>query len=441
MITGILAVLHKLCDTKQLDFVEAEEYIEDPYKCEADYPYRSLDTEERGRKRKKETQKKGKKRPKHSSSVEKFTEKNLPKKVDDFLNELAKKFQESGSSAETASSFKKLTSLSLARNTWQRYGSALGLFEKFQKEREAEIKEWNGKEKIEFLCWAEKDTKLSPQTIALYFSAINKLFEMFAMNEKEDYSSIQKTILKGLRNKRAKYSCKQQKKSYSPLTLEILIKVRKFLKNAKESKTSKQSLWTACVTAFWGCFRLREIVCKTKHRFDRFSDLTWEDIKFGKEWVSIMLKSPKAGKPIKVVLGSIAEKKLCPRENLKKLKKVLKRKGIFEEKLPVFRTGTGRNLRPKDLVACLDSLKLPRKSFSGKSFRAGIPNCLTKGPEKFEQREIKSKGRWKSQAYKSYLHEENLDLDLYKKVADFLLKNCKYVQERRRRKPADWPES
>jgi len=404
--------------------VEAIEFIEDPYKSISIHPFRDDVETGHGRKRKREIPEKGTHIPRHTLSAEKFGIDSLPKRVKELVSLLCKKSSLLNENKETRKSFQDFVSLSLARNTWKRYGSALGLLEKFKKANGFQDISWNSATKIQFLCWTGKNSKLKSPTISMYFSAIDKLYNLVNSEEGSECISMQKIILKGIKNKDSKVKRDNRSpKKYTPLTLQILLKVRKFLKLGKFPKVTTMSLWSACIVGFWGCFRLREITCKKEQSFDKYSDLVWEDVTFGKSNVKILLKSPKTGKPLTVVLGKIHHRSFCPVHNLKKLVRLQKKCKIYSMHLPVFRKDSGSNVRPQDLVNCLQKVSKKGEWFQGKSFRAGIPNLLSKEPEMFTCSDVKMSGRWKSHAYQSYLYEKNLDLDLYKKVANHLLTN------------------
>ena len=412
----------RFCEPKQLDLVEAIEFIEDPYKATCLHPFRDGVESGHGRKRKRETIGKGTVTPRHTSSAEKYGTNCLPKKVKDLISSLCSRNSLFSSNKETKKSFIDFVSLSLAKNTWKRYGSALSLFEKFRTANKIQDFSWNNAIKIQFLCWTGKNSNLKSQTISMYFSAIDKLYNLVKSEEGAGCVSMQKIILKGIKNKDSKEKSKNRSaKKYTPLTLHTLQKVRQYLKNKNFPNETTQSLWTACIVGFWGCFRLREITCKKKQIFDKYSDLIWENVTFGKKCVKILLQSPKTGTPLTVVLGKLHRKMFCPVQNLKKLLKLQKKSGSFSTHLPIFRKGSGNNIRPQDLVHCLNKVSVKGELFQGKSFRAGIPNLLTKEPEIFTCSDVKISGRWKSHAYQSYLHEKNLDLALYKKIATHLL--------------------
>jgi hypothetical protein len=138
--------------------------------------------------------------------------------------------------------------------------------------------------------------------------------------------------------------------------------------------------------------------------------------------VQIYIKSPKTGTPVWVNLAKVDRKSFCPVRNLRKLRTVQTGFGVFNKNLPVFRLGSGKNVRPRDLVKLLRNLNRPGVCFMGKSFRAGIPNEMLKNPGFFGPNDVKISGRWKSGAYRAYLREENLDMSLFRKIAKTLLR-------------------
>jgi hypothetical protein len=346
----------------------------------------------------------------------------MPDEVKIFLDDLCEKKTLFKNLPKLKESCKNFVGLSLAKSTWKRYGTALRWLKKFRSETGNRDLGWNEQEKLEFLCWAGRYTSLKPPTISMYFSAINRVFDWVGGTKVGGTEFLRQSVLKGLKNKKAqgKYPTEQSRK-FTPVTLGLLAQVRTLLKEGKYSDVTKQSLWTACLVSFWGCFRLGELLCKRRLKFDIFSNLVWADVVIGKKVVKIFVKSPKTGKPVWVSLGRVEMKRFCPVKNLKKLKTLFRKNDMFKDDLPVFRKGSGQNVRPKDLINLLKSLNLPRENFSGKSFRAGVPNELLKNPGLFCKNDVKKSGRWQSRAYHTYLRESNLDLDLFHKVAKVLL--------------------
>jgi hypothetical protein len=87
-----------------------------------------------------------------------------------------------------------------------------------------------------------------------------------------------------------------EKRSYPsetvPLTVDHLQSIRDHLGTVTERLTA-QSVWTCCLVAFWGAFRLGELLGRAEAKFDKFSDLLWEDIDLEFEKATISCESTK----------------------------------------------------------------------------------------------------------------------------------------------------
>jgi hypothetical protein len=229
-------------------------------------------------------------------------------------------------------------------------------------------------------------------------------------------------VLKGVKNSMGK-GCKVTRKMFRPVTVGTLWKLRQTLKAKKGSRVTRQGIWAAALTAFWGCFRLGELLSRRKLSFDKFTDLTWQDVQIHKNLVRFEIKSGKTSnsEPIFVNLGTLPERRLCPRRAIKRLRTLQKKKKMFAQDLPVFRKGSGENLRPVDLVRSLGRLEGSGGRYSAKSFRAGVPTILAQNKGCFGALELKHFGRWKSTAFRSYIEGGPGSLDLYHQITDFVL--------------------
>ena len=309
---------------------------------------------------------------------------------------------------------------SLAKTTWNRYNSAFKLWQKFCIAENSNPENISQNKKILFICWCSKNTTLQTSTISMYLSAITHCLSLLAGGVGQE--KLQNWVIKGLRNVKSKKG-KSPTKTTSPVTIGLLKKVRRYLSATRGKKVTRLSAWAATLVAFWGCFRLGEILCKKQMDFDKYSDLTWTEVQFARKSVRIRIKSGKTSgsEPITVCLGALPCKALCPRRALRKLKELQVEKGMYCKNLPVFRKGGGKNFRPVDMIQILKQVQDPGQSLSGKSFRAGIPSALAKSKGDFGVGELKNFGRWKSAAFKTYIKGGIEDLDLYKRVTDFVL--------------------
>jgi hypothetical protein len=93
---------------------------------------------------------------------------------------------------------------------------------------------------------------------------------------------------------------KRKPKKTVPVDLNILDEIRRGIKRARGSG---KCVWSACLLAFWGSFRLGEIFAGTAENFDKFSDFLWKDVKVKKGGEMILkirggkLQLPQATEP------------------------------------------------------------------------------------------------------------------------------------------------
>ncbi len=102
-----------------------------------------------------------------------------------------------------------LISNSLARRTWQKYGSALSLWQKF-----ANDKNVKGFPALAFLCWCRKNTTVKSTTVKGYLSALRKIKFLLGFRSKKGERTIEKIILRGMENIECRNE-KQPKKNNS----------------------------------------------------------------------------------------------------------------------------------------------------------------------------------------------------------------------------------
>ena len=163
---------------------------------------------------------------------------------------------------------------------------------------------------IDIVC----DDEIFEYTIGEINNCKNVEIVMTDTNEK-----FANSLLKGIKNRECKNNRKKPKTT--PMDFLLLKKIKKNLKKSNKSVIDQKVLWTACVLAFWGCFRLGEILPKSKLTFDRFSDLLGADVSVRGGNLSLNLKSTKTrGAEItKVSLSKVHLRGLRPVHAMKSL--------------------------------------------------------------------------------------------------------------------------
>jgi hypothetical protein len=214
------------------------------------------------------------------------------------------------------------------------------------------------------------------------------------------------------------------------MDLKTLQQIRIGLLKGGWKKVTRTSVWAACLLAFWGSFRLSEILPPSANRFDKFSDLQWKDLDIRADRVKVLLKSPKVanGWENNVDIFPVPRRFFCPVHWLKKLRVIQENRRMLQKKLPVFRLSGGEGLsRGVFLKIVKKSLSLSgcsSEGISGKSFRSGIPSELEVFPDSFKERHLKALGRWKSTAYQIYIRKGIPEKkEIQKTIADILIKN------------------
>ncbi len=374
-------------------------------------------------------EKKGTVTPRHSQKAMKYGELNLPK--------IIKRFLKHDLPVSVPTINMRLLSGSLAQSTWRRYGAALRTWKTFACERGKNWKQISENERGNFIGWCKGRGNLNAKTVKIYLGALESLAELKNQLGKGGGKVLEKGLLRGYENL-SSHDFSEKKSTTTPVDLKILDNINRGIKKMGWAKGSEISVWTACVVAFWGAFRLAEILPKRENTFDRLSDLLWQDVEsFSSEKVVLRIKSAKVpGSPgNRVRLYAVGDKRFCPVIALRSLETLQKNMQIWKKELPIFRRHSGRNLtKPVFLKAVNTILSLEQNNsivLSGKSFRSGIPSCLENFPKHFQENHVKSLGRWKGQAYQKYMRNDDPEFQwVFLKMSERLLKkfSCHQVK-------------
>jgi hypothetical protein len=255
--------------------------------------------------------------------------------------------------------------------------------------------------------WGSSIRKLSPATIKSYLSAIKFVHTIRGFDC--EYISKDATInllLTGI----SKISLNQpSNNTRRVVTIPLLITIGSRIARSPWDPLTKQVLWCAATTSFFGSLRLGEILAPCENSHSPVSDLTWNDIKASSpSSILIRLKQPKSGEKEEYVdLFPFPTHDLCPVAALKNLQKKQEDAGVYDKNAPVFRFGSGTNLTMTHfnniLSDLLSDMCQPGVSkITCHSFRAGIPSTISLFPELATSDLIKGWGRWASDCYSRY---------------------------------------
>ncbi len=191
---------------------------------------------------------------------------------------------------------------------------------------------------------------------------------------------VEKFLQIGIDNSGEKIEKKRGTK-VSPVDLEILATVKKGLKRLRLKRVSRLSVWAACLVAFWGAFRLAEILPKYTSKFNKFSDLLWADI-FRSECqgkITLRIKSAKFPGPPgnKAEIFKIVEPFFCPVTALNSAEISQKLEGLWDKTLPVFWRSSGKNLTRATFLKTINkALRVAGEKTSNWGERAFAPECF-----------------------------------------------------------------
>jgi hypothetical protein len=292
-----------------------------------------------------------------------------------------------------------------ASSTWNGMMAAKSCFEKFEFETENKFN-WpiplDGMKK--FVNWAILEKDMSAKTVKVYISNIATLHKLKNLDSSECKNFTIKTMLRGAEN--LSFYDENSLKQRNVMTLAVLRLFGHELSISDWSVHSVSVVWTAACTAFFGSFRLSELLSKEENRFNPFETLLWRDIIFLNDGsAKIHNKVPKTriagGETISIF--KFDKFSCCPIGALLKLKKL----SDTNENLPVFTFANGTFLTNDKLNATLRFFLGKRmgkqaNGYSCQSFRGALPSALASNPAMGNDPTIKKWGRWHSAAFEKY---------------------------------------
>jgi len=259
---------------------------------------------------------------------------------------------------------------------------------------------------IEFCKWACIKNYFSPATTSAYVASFKFIHKLNNWNTDVCENFLAKSMIRGAENLRCP---KQENKHRLTMTLPLLKILGHQIAIQTWSKYNKQIYWTASCIAFFGAFRMGEILANDVNNFDPITTLLWNDINLYKDCWIIHIKSPKSRKAEGefVNIFKFEGQNCCPYTAISTLKGMCPESKKSNK--PVFEFDNGKFLTIQTFNSTLSNLLRPVigqkcEWLSGHSFRAGIASVLDRNTEL-----TKEWGRWKSQACNAYarLHYES----------------------------------
>ena len=232
-----------------------------------------------------------------------------------------------------------------------------------------------GTEKL-LCCFAAymADKGLSVQTGKSYMAAVRNMQLSLGLPDPREQSSLPvlKRVQLGL--KRARLGRGTPAKTRLPITAHLLSQIKGVLDTSTHPE--RVAMWAICCSAFFGFFRLGELLMVSPAEFNTAIHLAWGDVAVDSvdnpQMIQIHLKQSKTdqfGKGVDVVLGGTGTD-LCPVAAL--LGYIMVRGA---QPGPFFRDSDGKPLAKAVFVAelrkVLIALGLPAHQYAGHSFHIG----------------------------------------------------------------------
>jgi hypothetical protein len=188
-------------------------------------------------------------------------------------------------------------------------------------------------------------------------------------------------------------------------------------------KDKKLVVWSACCVAFFGSFRLGELLPRDGLE-NSLECLKWNQVTFTQKKSAIVnIKFPKVIRNNKgdlIDLFEIENCDCCPYTALKRLASF--HKDLVKANREVFSFLDGSLLTSKRLTDTVKSLLFKHigtlaNQITGPSFRAGIPAALAEHPDLASDHEIMIWGRWSSSSFRVYTRlKHEAKLSIFKKI-------------------------
>jgi len=303
---------------------------------------------------------------------------------------------------------------SKADSTWSNYRTVDRLLERCQEEKMTTF-DWpmSKDDVLLFIHWLIKDRRLKASTVSNYLAGVRNAHIARGLDPPEIRTVFVNQILKGRENWETidkTQTSTGTEKGRAPMTVALMKKLKLAICRSNLGKSDKFLIWAVSTLAFFGAFRIHELLCKHESTFDPDRCLLKRDVSVGGGeegrggTVSVRLKCPKerkAGRPTVVDILEIGGP-LCPWKAFNRWSARTEQR----EDMPMFcwQDGTpltGRRFNEEIKRLLGDSASTSKGTISSHSFRSAVPTIL--GELGHSENEIKAVGRWSSRAFTAYM--------------------------------------
>jgi hypothetical protein len=319
-------------------------------------------------------------------------------------------FRQQNLSEKSKSFLADTANFALAKSTWSTYKTTRNHLIKCQQQTGEDMSLPTDTSKATFfLSWLLEDRQIKPASVESYLSGLRQLHLVEGFEAPKIRTDIINTILKGAKHRSWLEEKINPKSKRLPMDLVAINLLGMELNKQAMEKSDIRLIWAVSLVAFFGSFRMGELLTDHEEEFDPTLNLLTEDIVISKDsnsckLLQLKLKLPKenrTGKP--VIVDLFENNSFCP---IKAIESWILSSPPREKGMPAFRLKSGAALTKKHFNAilkrCLNkNLPAGMGFFSGHSFRAGIPSML--GGLGYSSEDIMCVGRWSSNSYECYV--------------------------------------
>ena len=277
---------------------------------------------------------------------------------------------------------------SLAKDTWSSYRTVKRHMERCQRDLNIKFSfPMEANQTLCFIAWL-LNRKIKSCTIRCYLSGLRTIH----LTKGLDQPALRPPIINSILDGRAHIDTIRKRLENKPVRLPVTVAVLKLLRSTlndwQESEQMIRLVWAVCLIAFFGGFRIHELLTKNQSSYDPAFTLLTNDVKVEKirtkngtqEILQVKLKSPKEDRIGKDIIVDVYETKtgFCPVRAYKKWKNTCpplsRGKPAFRQPNGIPLTGRKFNIILKKMLS--PHLDYKKGKISSHSFRSGMASLL-----------------------------------------------------------------
>ena len=260
-----------------------------------------------------------------------------------------------------------------------------------------------------------KGKKLRPKTINKHLSGVRRISLAMGAPMPKKILGLTKALLKGNENLCRDPAVAVAKATHRPISIPFLrLLGHAVSKHWKGRKEDGWTFWTICKIAFWGSFRVGELLTEGATTYSPKSDFLGSDLLWMSDTsLALWIRDPKISKEFGDVIEIWKTPQFPDLDPWSTFRSYWERRKFMKAPLtlPLFLRADGLSFSHRYFDTCLAELisrysvqiEIGRNNWTGRSFRSGLPTVLqTAG---FSDKEIKKWGRWSSDAFLLYTRD------------------------------------